>query len=56
MQDRQIEVGADPQTVDDPRVSLGDATVLTLGEGGTGSEDKRYEYNIISPTTELSFP
>jgi hypothetical protein len=26
-------------------VSLGDAVELTLGEGGTGSESKRYEYN-----------
>lgn len=26
-------------------VRLGDAADLTLGEGGTGSESKRYEYN-----------
>jgi hypothetical protein len=26
-------------------VSLGNAVDLTLGEGGTGSESKRYEYN-----------
>jgi hypothetical protein len=26
-------------------VALGDAAELTLGEGGSGSEDKRYEYN-----------
>ena len=26
-------------------VELGDATELTLGEGGTGIEDKRYQYN-----------
>ena len=26
-------------------VSVGNAADLTLGEGGTGSESKRYEYN-----------
>lgn len=26
-------------------VNLGNAAVLTLGEGGTGSENKRFEYN-----------
>lgn len=26
-------------------VALGSAATLTLGEGGTGSEDKRYAYN-----------
>jgi hypothetical protein len=26
-------------------VNLGNAADLTLGEGGTGSESKRYEYN-----------
>lgn len=26
-------------------VSLGNAADLTLGEGGTGTESKRYEYN-----------
>jgi hypothetical protein len=26
-------------------VSLGNAAELTLGEGGIGSESKRYEYN-----------
>ncbi|MGQ0778990.1 MAG: albusnodin family lasso peptide [Pseudonocardiales bacterium] len=26
-------------------VSLGNAVDLTLGEGGTGNESKRYEYN-----------
>jgi hypothetical protein len=33
---------ADPSSV---LVRLGDAADLTLGEGGTGSESKRYEYN-----------
>jgi hypothetical protein len=26
-------------------IDMGDATSLTLGEGGQGSESKRYEYN-----------
>lgn len=26
-------------------LGLGDAAELTLGEGGNGSESKRYEYN-----------
>lgn len=26
-------------------IDLGDAADLTLGEGGTGTESKRYEYN-----------
>ncbi|MGH3908250.1 MAG: albusnodin family lasso peptide [Pseudonocardiaceae bacterium] len=29
----------------EPRVELGDAVELTLGEGSGNSEDKRYQYN-----------
>ncbi|MGH3912759.1 MAG: albusnodin family lasso peptide [Pseudonocardiaceae bacterium] len=29
----------------EPRVQLGDAVELTLGEGSGTSEDKRYQYN-----------
>lgn len=35
------EVASEPVLL----VELGDATELTLGSGGGGGEDKRYEYN-----------
>ncbi len=38
-----IELPAEQQ--DEPTVDLGDAAVITRGQGGSGSDDKRYTYN-----------
>lgn len=35
------QVAGDPELV----VELGDVVTLTLGDGGTGREDKRRQYN-----------
>jgi hypothetical protein len=40
-QSQPAEVAGEPVML----VELGDAAVLTLGEDGTGSEDKRREYS-----------
>jgi hypothetical protein len=39
MQDNDTGSTTVTETVDNLRVSLGDAIALTLGEGGNGSED-----------------
>lgn len=41
IQSQSSDVTSEPVVL----VALGDAAELTLGEGGSGSEDKRYEYN-----------
>ena len=40
-QSQPVETAGEPVMV----VALGDAAALTLGEDGTGSEDKRREYS-----------
>ena len=39
-----IEPAAGPEH-EDRAVDLGDAASMTRGQGGTGSDDKRYTYN-----------
>lgn len=34
-----------PERLSELAVDLGDAAVLTRGQGGSGSDDKRYTYN-----------
>ncbi len=41
--DNTIELAADGEH--DLPVDLGDAASMTCGQGGSGSDDKRYTYN-----------
>jgi hypothetical protein len=41
VESQDLDVSESPELL----VSLGNVVDLTLGEGGTGSESKRFEYN-----------